>query len=345
MALRRVTIQDIADACGVSRNTVSKIFNGRGTVSPATRQMVLKKAQEMQYFPATVSAAPATELQRKSIVLLTSHMPTDYHFGTFFIPAFADQLGRMGYTLMMCEVSPAEMQSRSLPAHLVVDQTAGLLTIELFDKGYMEMLCGLGLPLIGIDAYYGARTEPLRWDVLSMENLAGSYALTSHILSQGSQNLGFVGDIRHCNSFHERWLGFQIALEEAGVPLNWNCCIMDSDTAPYHEADWLVEKFRAMPCLPDAFVCANDFLALRVMAALKQEGVAIPGRVMVCGFDGTPQSAVVEPALTTVQIPSAEIGQMAAELLLERIEHPDRPRVWSYVKTIPLWRRSTQRTL
>ncbi len=98
-----------------------------------------------------------------------------------------------------------------------------------------------------------------------------------------------------------------------------------------------------MPVLPDALLCANDFIAIHLMMALKQMGVSIPDRVMVAGFDGTPQSAVVEPSLTTVQIPGAEIGRLAADILLERIENPGRPFRSTYVRTVPIWRASTMR--
>jgi LacI family transcriptional regulator len=64
---------------------------------------------------------------------------------------------------------------------------------------------------------------------------------------------------------------------------------------------------------------------------------------MVTGFDGVPQSAVVEPSLTTVQIPNADIGRMAADILLERIKNPNRPFSSTYVKTTPVLRNSTSR--
>ena len=100
-------------------------------------------------------------------------------------------------------------------------------------------------------------------------------------------------------------------------------------------------KMRAMPRLPDAFVCANDFLALNIMTALKQQGISIPDRVMVSGFDGMPQTGVVDPALTTAQIPNAEIARLAAELLLARIDNPGRPLQRVYVETKPILRKST----
>jgi len=149
--------------------------------------------------------------------------------------------------------------------------------------------------------------------------------------------------MKHCTSFYERWLGFGMALEEADIPLDRSLCILADDMEPYRSEEWLMEQICKMPTIPDAFVCANDFLALRMMAALKRLGFSIPTEVMVTGFDGTPQSAVVEPSLTTVQIPNAEIGRMAAELLLKRIADPEQPFVRTYVKTSPIWRKSTLR--
>ena len=98
-----------------------------------------------------------------------------------------------------------------------------------------------------------------------------------------------------------------------------------------------------MPLLPDAFICANDYLAVHMMNAIKKKGLSIPGDVMVTGFDGTSQSALVDPPLTTVQIPSVEIGRMAAGLLLERIRNPELPFSWTHIRTTPVWRSTTRK--
>ena len=342
MAHKRVTMQDIADACGLSRNTVSKIFNGRGAVPETTQHTVLQKAQELGYYqvPEPVAGVqPAAG--SKNIALLTSHMPSDYHFGTFFIPAFTERLSRAGYTLMMYEVSPEELLAGRLPPHLPVEQTAGLLSIELFDRSYLDMLCNLGLPVILVDAYANANITSMNCDLISMENVASTIEVTTHVIAAGARRLGFVGDKGHCNSFHERWMGFSLALGGADIPLDQELCILSNDMEPYSDVDWLLAQIHKMPAIPDAFICANDFLALHMIAALKR--LAIPNDIMVTGFDGVPQSAVVEPSLTTVQIPNADIGRMAADILLERIKNPNRPFSSTYVKTTPVLRNSTSR--
>lgn len=343
MALRRVTMQDIADACGLSRNTVSKIFNGRGAVPEGTRKMVLEKAQKLGYRQVPEDEQARGDSRAQNIALFTSHMPADFHFGTSFVPAFAGHLSRAGYTLMVYELSEEEFRENRLPDHVNLDQTAGVLGIELFSRTYLEKICDLGLPAIFVDAYAGANTSILRYDLVSMENVASTITMTNRMIDSGAWRLGFVGDLNHCNSFHERWIGFNMAIDKAGLVLDRDLSILDRDGPEYSDPKWLAEKLRMMPVIPDGLVCANDFIALHMMTALKQMGLPVPGRVMVSGFDGTPQSAVVEPALTTAQIPGTEIGKLAAEILLDRIETPDRPYRTTYVNTVPQLRASTQR--
>ena len=176
-----------------------------------------------------------------------------------------------------------------------------------------------------------------------MENYSSTMALVGHVISRGARRLGFVGDPDHCSSFHERWFGFRSALEGAGLPLNRALCILDGDESPYSDAGWLSARLLQMPRLPDALICVNDFIAIRVMSALKQLGVSIPEQLMLTGFDGTAQSAVVEPSLTTVQIPGMELGRVAAGMLLTRFANPDCPSLNVYAKTAPIWRESTNR--
>ena len=97
-----------------------------------------------------------------------------------------------------------------------------------------------------------------------------------------------------------------------------------------------------MPCLPDAFVCANDYLAVHLMKALKCLNLRIPEDVMVAGFDDSPEATVAEPPLSTVRIPSGEMGFIAAGILLDRIQRPTLPYRCCYIQTTPVWRSSTR---
>ncbi len=342
MANKRVTMQDIADACGLSRNTVSKVFNGRGAVPPGTRSLILQKAGELGYGLPAADKAEASRPAGGSIALLTSNMPADYHFGTFFVTTFTDQICRAGYTMKMFEISADELRKKKLPPHFIPEQVAGILAIELFDAEYLKMICALGLPTIMIDSPPHSLIHLFPCDFVSMENVASISAVMRQLIALGARRIGFVGDREHCGSFYERWFGYRISLEQAGLKLDESLCILAPDASPYTDSDWLIRQINRMPALPDAFVCANDFLAIHLMNALKKKGLSVPGDIMVTGFDGTPQSALVEPALTTVQIPGVEVGRMSANILLARIRNPELPFSWTHIRTDPVWRSSTR---
>lgn len=341
MALKRVTMQQIADACGLSRNTVSKVFNGHGSVPEATKSLVISKARELGYYQ--YSADDVLDNDRGgTIALLTQHKLLSHNFGAYFITSFTDQISRSGYTMQMYEVSAAEIAERRLPPLLDLEKTAGILGIELFDRDYIDMVCSLGKPTVWVDGFARASKTLIECDFVSMENITSETAIVERMISHGAKRLGFVGDSDHCNSFYERWIGFCTALGDAGITVDRNLCILKKDSVLYRDIDWLMEQLNAMPGIPDAFACANDFLAIHLMAALKKMGLSVPGDVMVAGFDGSPEASIVEPTLTTARIPGADIGRFAATMLAKRIQQPDFPYHWTNVRTTPIWGDSTR---
>lgn len=337
--LKRVTMQDIADACGLSRNTVSKIFNGRGAVPDATREYVLAKAQVLGYHQSAMQQ-PTAAVSNQNIALLTHSKPSLHNFGSLFITNFTDQICRSGYNLKIFEISQEDYRKKMLPAHFLAEEISGIVTIELFDRDYTRMLCSLGIPVLLIDSYTRAPGELMQCDLVYMENYASSIALTSRMIECGAESIGFVGDINHCSSFLERWNGFRAAMLEAELPVDKSQCILANDSNPYGEVDWILQQLNTMPQIPHGFVCANDFIAIRVMQALRRKGLSIPNDVMVTGFDGTNEAEVVDPPLTTAVIPGAEIGRMSADMLLGRIANPELPFRCTFIKTTPIWRDS-----
>ena len=341
MALKRVTMQDIAAACGLSRNTVSKVFNARGSVPESTRKLVLATARELGYQQPPADALAGVRTEKGSIAVLSQHKLLSHNFGAFFLTSFTNQISRAGYAMKMYELSPAEIAEKRLPPHLRLEETEGLLAIELFDRGYLDMICALEKPVVFVDSYAGASLAPIRCDCISMENAASLRALVRRMIDAGARRIGFVGDFRHCNSFYERWIGYSMALSEAGLERDEALCILDRDSEAYGDPDWLLEKLRAMPALPEGFACANDYLAIHLMAALKKLGLTIPGDVLVTGFDGSLEASMVSPSLSTARIPSHEIGRLAASLLTERIRSPETPFRWTYVACRPIRGEST----
>lgn len=345
MAIKKITMQDIADKCGLSRNTVSKIFNRRGNVPEETKELVYQAAKDLGYhqpLEGLLGSGKEPAASSLSIAVLSHSNPMHHAFGSFFIKAFTDQICRVGYTVRMYEVSSEEIERKILPPNISLENTAGILCIELFDKDYLNTVCSFGLPTIIVDGYKDITMSLLPCDVVVMENVAASMALTRKMIANGAKTIGFIGDINHCNSFNERFKGYSLALSEAGLFVDSSVCILDSDDHPYGDIAWLENKLDHMPYLPDAFFCANDFHALHIIATLKIRGLSIPKDVMVSGFDNSPESAIVEPHLTTAQISSSDMGITAAEILRGRIENNTKAFCISYTKSTPIFRESTR---
>ena len=157
-----------------------------------------------------------------------------------------------------------------------------------------------------------------------------------------------MGNILHCRSFLERYKGFRTALETYGLPYDPSFCIASelnrSDFEDYETLIlFLKNRLRKMPSLPDVFICANDFNAIDLITALRGLGIRIPEDVMILGFDDSPESHILTPALSTVHIHSQAMGLLAAKLLLSRMKEPDMYSITIHAETTLVLRASTQR--
>lgn len=342
MARGKVTIQDIADALGISRNTASKALNGTAGLPEETRNKVIKKAIELKYKQFSLME-PEHILPKstKNIALLTENLPNTSHFGSTLISGLEKRISDEGYNLSIHIIREIDQKSQALPNNFDAANVDGIICIELFDPAYSNRITSLGIPTIFIDCSAHVCYPEFRADILLMENEHSTYLLTRKLIEGGYTSLGFIGDYNHCRSFNERWTGFSRALTDAGIPLNPSHCVLDEDQQFFSTPGWAEEKLGGMEELPSAFVCANDFIAVSFMKALKQRNVSIPGDIVVCGFDNGPESRIIEPHLTTVHIYSNEMGVTAAEMLLARIGNPERPYQVSHIYTKPVIRDST----
>ena len=188
----RVTIQDIADELGISRNTVSKAINNTGILADSTREKVLKKAMEMGYkqfsYVTAASAASGSAVlsipaakQNTEIALLIANFIDGSHFASVMLDKFQMELSGLGYSLTMHRILADELDAMKLPASFSMERTAGIICIEMFDYEYDKMLCGLGLPVLFVDAPAACFQEPLEADLLCMDNQTGIYLFIQEI--------------------------------------------------------------------------------------------------------------------------------------------------------------------
>ncbi len=150
------------------------------------------------------------------------------------------------------------------------------------------------------------------------DNFGGAFAATSHLIQTGRRRIAHLTIPPYLSITQERLAGYRAALEQYGIPYDEN--LVRYGTFGPDEAGAMVDDLMALSPRPDAFFTASDRLALGCLAALQQRKLAIPEDVSLIGFTNTNVAELLSPPMSTVVQPAQEIGQMAAERLIELIE-------------------------
>lgn len=346
----KVTIQDIANELQLSRNTVSKAINNTGVLADATREKILRKAAEMgykqfAYLPLfqedTAKAAEHSILpsDKREIAMLTTQFLSSSHFSSMMLDRFQSEIEHLHSCTTIHRISPIELKEKKLPSSLNIQRTAGIICIEVFDYDYAQMLCDLDVPLLFVDTPVMDMRPPLKADRLYMENRIEVQNAVAHMVQRGKKRISFAGDKNHCQSFFERYMAYKDAVEYFGLTEGLSTCAMPSGQQNYPVS--LYETIRRFKTMPDAFVCANDFVAMDLVKALNELGYSVPDDIWVCGFDDSQEASYFAPRLTSIHIHGQIMGYTAANLLITRIEEPSLNYRTVYTETNLILREST----
>ena len=345
---KKVTIQDIADALSISRNTVSKAINNSEGLADATREKILQKAVEMGYkqfsyvtaassFSAHAAEEPTVPGFQGEIALFTTVFLTQSHFASLMLDKFQREISQLGYTINTHRVSEENLRDKTLPFTFRPEQAKGIICFEMFHKDYDEMVCELGLPVLFVDGPPRTGGFSLAADQLYMDNITEISRFVSESLRRGERRIGFIGNPEHCQSFYERFVAVQGTLLAEGAPLEEKYIIR------YNHVDEIAEKLYSLDELPDIFVCANDFVAGDTMRALFSIGKTVPEDVRILGFDDSAESRRSRLTLSTVHIHTQIMAYEAVHLLMSRIKEPSLDFRTVHTQTDLIERESTDR--
>ena len=320
--MKRVTIQDIANELGVSRNTVSKAINNGGSLAEATRERVLRKAVEMGYkhfsYLKTHNgvAAGYGNPEKGEISLLRGDAAASSGYIRPMLDRIKKELPRYGYRLTARQAEPGIPAERALPSAAGPGRTAAFLCVGMFDRAYDEMFCSLGLPVLFVDGPSKRGGADLPADQLYMDSTTPVARFVSDMLARGRRRIGFIGDWDRCQSLYERYAAFRCAMLMESAPVEKRFCIRTEVPEEIGSALASLSDF------PDVFICSDDRTAAEAVGALGRLGRSVPEDVAVCGFGDSPDSRVMAPALTTVHIHTGVMAHAAVQMLLSRIEEP-----------------------
>lgn len=314
---RRVTLTDIAQACGVSRATVSLVLRGSPLVHTDTRQRVQAEMQRQGY---VYNRAAANLRQRVSstVALLINDLSNP--FFAEFAAGVDEALGERGYvTLLGCSNESAKRQQDVLGSLVQQNPAAIILSpAEVSTAADVAAAIGQRTPLLVFNRVPDGEAPPgFGFEFLGLDNRNGARLATEHLLARGHRRIAFFGGHADSSSCRERRLGYQDALAAAGIEAEPGWMI---ETAPTRlDACARTEALFALTPLPTAAVCYNDAVALGLMLGLAHHGRRPGVDFALTGFDDIPEAAVSMPPLTTLCAEPRARGRQAAQIVLAQV--------------------------
>ena len=322
------TAADVAARAGVSRSAVSRTFTPGASVSPATRERVLKAADELGY---QVNRLARSVIQRQSTLVGVVVPGMHNEFVVQLLGPIMRNLARHSLAPLLMDVrDPEQMEStlRYLLQYRVagVIFTSGSPPIELA-REYLR----LQVPVAMINR--DANLESV--DVVSSDNRHGG-ALAAHcLIAAGARRLAYVNLPSGTYSGVSRGAGFSEAAAMSGQP-SISVELLQGRLAGYEGGAAIAAQLLDRPAerRPEGVFCANDTLAFGFMDAARHTfGLRIPEDIAVVGFDDVPMAAAASFQLTSVRQDIEGLAAEAVDRLVERMSDPTRP---ARSKTLPV---------
>ncbi|MFP4344652.1 MAG: LacI family DNA-binding transcriptional regulator [Anaerolineales bacterium] len=326
MTKKRVTIQDVAAAVGVSRQTVSRVINSKGDVAEETRQRVLKVIDSLGYRP-NLAARGLTNHRTHTMGLVIPYTP-DYFFYDPHLMAFmcgVDQVAiQRDYNLLLSTApqdpsDPRGSQSELLAYERLVQAgyVDGVVVVELLSsRRGIQLLEEYEIPWVALG--YGVGTDPTR--AVHADDRGGARQAMLYLLGLGHERIGIISHHgQSLTAIEERLDGCRQALADHRLEIDPELIV--SGDLTLESGIEATEQLLSSAGPPTAIFALNDRMALGALQCLQSHGRRVPEEVSVVGFDDVPIARIYHPALTTVRQPSLEMGHQAARLLFDFIEN------------------------
>lgn len=309
---KNLTIRDIAEAAGVSAATVSLVLNGKGDISGVTRAKVLEAVASLNYVPrASKSTSEPGETLRFLKIAKHGHTVNRDHsvFISDYIDGMSAEATRRNYTLEVVsfEGQPISSVAESLAGAPISGVVA--LGTELTEAD-IRLIQGLGYPTVFIDTFF----DVIDANFVDMNNEDAVFKVLSRFHQQGSRRIGFVASHVETTNFKLRRDAFFKNMARLGLSVDAADILSVESTydGAYSDTRQLLADGLD---LAECYFCTNDIIAYGFIRALREHGLTIPDDVSIIGFDNLPQSATMDPGLTTIEVSKRKIGYLAVTIL------------------------------
>ena len=306
-----MNIKQIAKAAGVSVATVSRVMNHPETVAPATREKIERVMKDAGYTPNWF-AQGLNFNKTKTIGIVIPHM---LHTSYMEVAGGVEEVARMkGYITFMCNVEKDPKMEREYISQLITRRVDGIiLMFSSLDEQLLSRIEAENVPVVLI----GEHQENSRASSVKVDCRAGAAEMTAHLLEVGHRSIGFLMGGDPQQETREMLIGFKNVLKANGLEADDDLIIHTDNSI---EAGYISGKKLISRGLPDAVFATSDEIAYGALDAFRDSGYRIPEDVAVTGFGNNRMSNLIEPKLTTVELPFRKMGIYGARILFDMID-------------------------
>lgn len=314
----KITMDDIADKLDISKSLVSRALSDSYGVSDEMRNKIKVAALNMGYKFKVKKRERFSQIESVTIIV-ERHDLLDSGFWVKIINGIEKELNRKGISAFLSVIESDDEDT--IPLSIKQMKTDGVMILGQIPLKHVISVSTSGLPIVLVDSQY----SHLKFDHVMANNYTGAYEATEHLIGCGHKRIGFVGAASYSYSFKERLRGFMDCMNDQRT--NGFISYQITDHFDDFYTPFSKKQFKMVMDArerPTAMLCANDIAAFCAYDLLSEAGLKIPQDVSVMGFDNVPKSEWVSPPLSTVHIPKTSMGERAVDLLMKKIENPDK---------------------
>lgn len=316
-----VTIKDVAKAANVAPSTVSRVIANSPRISEKTKRRVKEVMEQLGYYPNL----QARSLVAKSTQTIGVIMPNSA-FHAFRNPFFPEVLRGISmtahnsrYGIYLSTGSTGDEIHEEVLSMVNGRRVDGIIMLySRVNDITMEYLTQIDFPLTVVGR---PSTNEERITYVDNDNVFITKQVTKYLLKLGHKSIAFVGANLDFVVAHDRLNGYKIALKEAGLPVNEAYVLPESYVSA--EGREAIQSIMSLDVPPTALVTQDDLMAYEIISHLDALNIKVPDDISIVSFNNLSLSEHSKPPLTSVDIGTFQLGQIATQCLIERIEQPD----------------------
>ncbi len=309
----KTSIKDIARAAGVSHSTVSRALSNSPLIPETTRRRIQRIARRKGYTPNAIARGLVTQHTRAVGVVVTS---IEDPFVAEVVRGIEEVAGDQGYRVFLATSHNDPARELNVVNALREWRVDGVIVAaSRVGSLYGPHLQQIGVPIVLINNQHPGSFI----HTIAIADAQGAELATGHLLSLGHRVIGHLRGPAGHGASNKRATGYRRALRRAGIPFDPGLVVEADGHAVGGER---ILQLLARSPRPTAVFCYNDMTAIGALSVLRQHGIKVPGDVSLVGFDDIPFSIYVEPPLTTIRQPMAEMGRQAMQMAFSLMTNP-----------------------